>query len=156
MVFFLDAYLSSFCAFWRTGYLAKRTFLGLKLSIYLFYEGLCGNIDIISRATAVHNWTFSVLVVDIEIALSSGFCVFLQLWSHFWQWKPRNNSLTLFKFPQASLLASNMDCFSCEQEFFMLAGYEARPVAARVLLLKDFFFLLLNLFLCFLEIEMLW
>lgn len=155
MVFFLDTYLSSFYAFWRTGYLAKRTFLVLKLNTYLFYEGLCGNTDIISRAPAVHNWTFSILVVDIEIALSSGFCVFLELWSHFWQWKPRNNSLTLFKFPQASLLASNMDCFSCEQEFFTLAGYEARPVAPLVLFLKDYF-LLLNLFLCFLQIEMLW
>lgn len=76
---FLDIYLSSFCAFWRTGCLAKRTFLGLKLNIYLFYIGLCGNIDIISRATAAHNWTFGVLVVNIEIALSSGFCVFLEL-----------------------------------------------------------------------------
>lgn len=37
----------------------------------------------------------------------------------------------------------------------MLAGYEARPVAALVLFLKDYF-LLLNLFLCFLQIEMLW
>lgn len=59
--------------------LPKRTFLGLKLNIYLFYEGLCGNTDIISRATAMHNWAFGVLVVNIEIAWSSGFCVFLEL-----------------------------------------------------------------------------
>lgn len=155
MGFFLDTYRSSFCAFWRSGYLAEASFLVLKLNSCLFYEGLCGNTDIISRATVVHNWTSGVLVVNMEIALSSGFCIFLELWSHFWQWKSRNNSLTLFTFPLASLLASNMDCFSCEQEFFTLAGYEARPVAALVLFLKDYF-LLLNLFLCFLQIEMLW
>lgn len=128
--------------------LSKGPCLGWnEILISLFSAGLCGNTHIISRVTAMHNCTFRVLVVEIEIAMSSGFCVFLELWSHFCLWKPRNNSLTLFKFPQASLFAFNMDCFSCKQEFFALAGYEARPVATFVLFLKDHF-LWLNLFLC--------
>lgn len=84
----------------------------------------------------------SELWLKLKLPLSSGFYLFLELCLHFCLWELRNNSFILCKFPQASLLAFSIDCFSYKQEFFALAAYEDWPVAISVVFFNDYFLLL--------------